>query len=840
VLTALIDRVQGRWEQSTTGLEKAAAFDPRNPEVLGHLADNYGRLRRYRDCEEIFNRLIALEPESPSFLLSKINWRFFENADVKSARAACEALPSSTKADPWVANLRFYYAVCARDFAAAEKILNEIPNEEIDFLGALVPRQIVTLQLRFVQGILPTMNEFSAARDRLYRKVEADPSNPWLVAVLALTDAALGRKDEGIKEGQRALEMRSISEDAFDGPFVAMNVAIVYATADQLDAAFEQLNTLVQLPADPLSYGDLKTCPCWDPLRKDARFDKLLAELAPREPTEKSVAVLPFESLSESKSDAYFADGVQDEILNNLAKIVQLKVICRTSVMQYRADAKRDLRQIATALGVANVLEGTVRRDGNHVRVSTELVDARNYNTIWADSYDRDLSDIFAIQSEIAQKVASRLSAQLSPQEEKGIEEKPTDNLEAYDLYLQAKQLLQANYYVMPSSEKEIYSKIISLLEEAIQKDSKFALAYCLMAEAHDMLYSDRIDYTPERRALGDAAVNEALRLQPDLPEAHLALATHLYFYREFERARVQIAIAAQSLANSSALLELAALIDRAHGRWERSIAGLERAAILDPRNPEILVTLAYTYGGLRRYQDAKRTLDRVIQLKPDQQDLLVTEAWWAFFEKADANAARATCERFPSSIKDDPFVLVSRVYFAMCARDFDAVEAIISKAPTEELVFADRGSVPRQFYTLWLEFIQGKHPTMDQFGATRDQLYRKVEADPANPDQMTALAFADAFLGRKEESIQEGWRAMEMRPISEDAFEGPTIARNIAMVYATVNESDSAFKLLTILVTTPGSWALNYGDLKTNPGWDPLRKDPRFDKLLAEVAPRD
>ena len=200
-------------------------------------------------------------------------------------------------------------------------------------------------------------------------------------------------------------------------------------------------------------------------------------------------------------------------------------------------------------LGVANVLEGTVRRDGNHVRVSTELVDARNDNTIWADSYDRDLTDIFAIQSEIAQTVASRLRAQLSPEERKDIEEKPTNNLEAYDLYLQAKQLLGPTVMVvLRSSEKATYSKAINLLEEAIQKDDKFALAYCMIANAHDYLYFDRIDRTPERRALGDAAVNEALRLRPDLAEVHLAVAYHLYScYRDFERAGVQIAIAAQA-----------------------------------------------------------------------------------------------------------------------------------------------------------------------------------------------------------------------------------------------------------------------------------------------------
>jgi serine/threonine protein kinase len=206
-------------------------------------------------------------------------------------------------------------------------------------------------------------------------------------------------------------------------------------------------------------------------------------------PTEKSIAVLPFENISANKDDAYFADGVQDEILNNLAKIAQLKVISRTSVMQYRADNKRDLRQIAGALGVANVLEGTVRRDGNHVRVSTDLVDARNDNTIWADSYDRDLTDIFAIQSEIAQTVATKLSARLSPEERRIIQEKPTSDLEAYDLYLQAKALVINASVLYLKDPRTSLQNAIGFLNEAIRKDSKFALAYCLLAQAHDFLY---------------------------------------------------------------------------------------------------------------------------------------------------------------------------------------------------------------------------------------------------------------------------------------------------------------------------------------------------------------
>jgi TolB-like protein/Flp pilus assembly protein TadD len=552
----------------------------------------------------------------------------------------------------------------------------------------------------------------------------------------------------------------------------------------------------------------------------------------------KSIAVLPFESLSDNKSDNYFADGVQDEILNNLAKIGQLKVICRTSVMQYRAEAKRDLRQIADALEVANVLEGTVRRDGNHVRVSTELVDARNYNTIWADSYDRDITDIFATQSEIAQQVASRLSAQLSPEERKDIEEKPTNNLEAYDLYLQAKQLLEANdQEVLPSRKKEIYPKIVSLLEEATRKDRKFALAYCLIAKVHDILYEDKIDRTPERRAQGDEAVNEALWLRSDLPEVHLAAAFHLYIcYRDFEKARVQVTMATGALSNNSALLEFTASIDRAQGRWDKATTALERASTVDPLNPGPLDSLASTYWGLRRYRDGEKVLNRLIELKPNQPSFRILQAMLSADRSGDVTGARAVCEAVPSPMKDDPWVAGNRVYFAICARDFTAAENILDEDPGKNIFF--KGSlVPRQIFALWIEFLRGNHPTMEQFGSAREQLCRNVEADPTDPFLVTALAYADLALARTEESMQEGRRAMELRPISEDAYQGPLIATDVAEIYALANQPDLSLAQLEVLVKIP-CWLLSYGNLKTNPGWDPLRKDPHFEDLLTTLAP--
>jgi serine/threonine protein kinase len=517
-------------------------------------------------------------------------------------------------------------------------------------------------------------------------------------------------------------------------------------------------------------------------------------------PAEQSIAVLPFESISPNRDEAYFADGVQDEILNNLAKIAQLKVISRTSVMRYRGDNKRDLRQIASALGVANVLEGTVRRDGNHVRVSTELVDASNDNTIWADSYDRDLTDIFAIQSDIAQNVASRLSAQLSPEERKDIEEKPTDNLEAYDLYLQAKQLL--NNVVMYGSEKGAYLKAIGLLEQATQKDNQFALAYCLISKAHDYLYAEQLDPTPQRRALGDAAVNEALRLGPNLPEVHLAVALHLYTcYRDYQRSRVHIAIAAQALSNNPDLFRLRALVDQAQGRWEQATEGLEKAAALDPRNPELLETLAQNYWWLRRYRDNERVLDRLIELRPDQPLFPLEKSLCAFAENAELKSTRAAYEAGPPVIKDDSEVATYRYYFALCARDFAAAEEIISKSPNEEFLFVGAW-VPRRICILWAELLRGNHPTVEEFGAARQQLSQKVKAEPTNPFLMTALALADVALGRKEESLEEARRAMETLPISEDAVYGPTIAANVTLVYAWANQPDAALERLDGLVS--------------------------------------
>jgi TolB-like protein/Tfp pilus assembly protein PilF len=555
----------------------------------------------------------------------------------------------------------------------------------------------------------------------------------------------------------------------------------------------------------------------------------------------KSVAVLPFESLSDNKSDTYFADGVQDEILSNLAKVSELKVISRTSVMTYRPGGNRDLRSIATALGVANVVEGTVRRNANRVRVTTELIDARTDQTLWSDSYDRDLTDIFAIQSEIAQTVASKLSARLSPGEKKDIEEKPTDNLEAYDLYLQANQLIRTASFFNP--QREDFVRSLTLLEEATQKDPRFALAYCSIALTHDGFYLCNLDRTAERRALGDAAVKEALHLRPDLPEAHLAAALHLQIvYRDFEKAREQIAIAAQSLPNNPDVFWYRGATYAGQGRWEEAIKDYEQAILLDPRYPKLLEDLVNGYWALRRFRQAEQTNDRLIELMPDEPALKIQKAYLVFVEKADLQKYLSVFETIPASLQDREDIVSARLQAALFARDWTKAREILSLSAGENFTLnyiPDDVYVSREWEEIWLSRLQEDSPAMEpRFEAARDRLKRKVEQSPGGAGLVSALGMFDAALGQKQEAIQEARRAVEMVPITKDAELGPGLVTNLAIVYAWLQEPELAIRELTVSVNTPGG--VCYGELAFDPFWDPLRKDPRFDKLLAQLAPKE
>jgi TolB-like protein/Flp pilus assembly protein TadD len=555
---------------------------------------------------------------------------------------------------------------------------------------------------------------------------------------------------------------------------------------------------------------------------------------------EMSIAVLPFESLSEEKGDTYFADGVQDEIISNLAKVSRLKVISRSSVMAYRTGRTQDLRSIANILGVAHLLEGTVRRNGNRVRVTTELIDSQTEITVWSDSYDRELTDIFAIQSDIAQTVASRLSVRLSTTERKEIAEKPTNDLEAYDLYLKAKELIDNTELFEIGDEGENLLNAIGLLEEATRKDSSFTLAYCLLVQAHDDLYW-HIDRSETRRLLGDAAVNQALLLRPDLPEVHLAQANHIYAcYRDYDRVQAEISIIQRKLPNNPDAFALAAKIERRRGRWEESTKNLEKAISLDPRNIGFISDLVENYQALRRYREAEKLIDKLVAFEPDKMLFRAEKALNPFLEKADLAGFRSFLEATPPSSQQEMWIVMNRFYFAALEHDWAVAEKILDECSHEELIFFFDTEVPRGCVEAWLAMVEdGRSKIKPECELARNQLKQKVDADPNNSKLLSALAIVDVALGHKDDAIQEAKQAMNLRPISEDALDGPTHVYSLAVVYARTNQADLAFEQLALLAKTSSIWT-SYGFFKYEPGFDSIRKDPRFDRLLARLAPHE
>jgi TolB-like protein/Tfp pilus assembly protein PilF len=553
---------------------------------------------------------------------------------------------------------------------------------------------------------------------------------------------------------------------------------------------------------------------------------------------EKSIAVLPFENLSEDKAFAFFADGVQDEILTDLAKIADLKVISRTSVMQYKNVSTRNLPEIAQALKVAHVLEGSVQRSGNRVRVSAQLIDAHNDTHVWVEKYDRDLADVFAIQSEIAQKIADQLQAKLSPQEKSAISERPTFDIAAYDLYLQAKELIYEGY-VNPPRERENYFKAVQLLDQAVARDPDFLLAHCQLAYVHDDIYNYNYDHTEARLALAERSVKAAARLQPDSGETHLAQAIHFYWgYLNHDRAREELAKAQDTLPNNAQIFQFLGLIDRRQGRWDEAVRNLERAVDLDPRNANTLYDLGDTYGKLRRYDDAIDTAKRGLSLGLHSVFARIIPAEIGVSAKADMAPLRAVISTVeaesPSSAAE-----VSGFSFELAVRERDPAAAAralvnIPREGNAEGVF----QFPRVWYEGLLFKLRGDAPgAHSAFTAARAETEKLVRSQPNSVASLSVLALIDAELGDKEKAIQEGRTACDMFPIAKDAVLGVFLIDNLARIYALTGEKDLALEQLDMVSKIP--CGPSYGELRLDPEWDSLRGDPRFEKIVASLAPK-
>ncbi len=552
---------------------------------------------------------------------------------------------------------------------------------------------------------------------------------------------------------------------------------------------------------------------------------------------EKSIAVLPFENSSNEKENAYFADGVQDEILTDLARIADLKVISRASTMQYKSEVARNLRKIGQQLGVAHVVEGSVQRAGNRVRVNAQLIDARSEQQLWGQSYDRDLADVFAIQSEIAEQIVSQLKSRLSPREKAAIDVRPTRDLEAFDLYLQAKQLI--NTWHETPDWKETLLRALRLLDEAISRDVNFARAYCWATQANVELYWFGFDHTPGRLAQARTMAQRALALAPESGEAHLAQAWVYYEGdRDYARARAELAIAHKMLPNSADVYSITGWIDRRQGRWEDAVKNLEKAAELDPRNSAILAELAVLYDLLRRYDDEESLFDRAIAANPDSTAYYQILRAAVELEKGNTKAARNLLSSLPGGYDPDGAATSTRLNLAWYERDAASAAKILAASKLEELVDGTGSLVPRDWFQALAARASGDAPkARDAFSAARVKTKAKLRDRPNDGDLLAFLGLIDAGLARKREALAEGRRAAELRPISEDAVDGARVITKLAMIDAWLGNNDAAIERLTFLAKTPGG--PDYGQLKLDPAWDGLRGDARFARIVDDLKPR-
>jgi TolB-like protein/Tfp pilus assembly protein PilF len=543
---------------------------------------------------------------------------------------------------------------------------------------------------------------------------------------------------------------------------------------------------------------------------------------------DKSIAVLPFENLSDDKENAFFADGIQDDILTNLSKIGELKVISRTSVMPYRGKTA-NVRDIGKQLGVSNILEGSVRRSGNKVRVNVQLIDANSDEHIWASDYDRDITDVFAIQTDLAQKISDALQAKLSPAEKSRMERKPTENGEAYLAFVQAHNLANA------VEEFEKLKQSEQLYARAIQLDPTFALAIARYSLLESWIVHT-FERTTERREKARALAQQALQLQPDLPEAHLAMGFSLYYGdNDFEAALKEFEIAQRGLPNEAECYLALGAIQRRLGKWQESTDSLEKAVSLNPKDGWVFQNLALNYQMLRNFDAANKTIDRGLQVNPDSLGLWETKSKLAFAENGDLSVS----ERAFEAVKSIPMNNETKLRIAGSRAEVFLLERKYQEGLREAEKVSDDllGGIPAALCGKYYLVGFARKALHDETGArtallkAKDLLEAQLKQSPDSPDLRIQLAKVLAYLGEKDAALTEARQASEILPESKDAFGGPEITAGVAEVCGIVGENGRAIELLDGLLGRPSPVTVPL--LKLSPAWDPLRGDPRFQALL-------
>ena len=562
-------------------------------------------------------------------------------------------------------------------------------------------------------------------------------------------------------------------------------------------------------------------------------------QTAPTATLDKSVAVLPFENLSSDKENAFFAQGIQDEIITTLSRISGLRVISRTSTARYNS-APENLPEIASQLRVSNVLEGSVQKAGDRVHINVQLIQADNDAHLWAQSYDRQLTDIFSVEAEVAKSIADSLQATLSPKEKARVETKPTTNADAYVLYLRGRE-----YQTRPDNLLQDFRSAINLYDQAIKLDPKFALAHARLSTTASNVYHF-YEPTETWKEKAHAEALESLRLQPNLGEGHLALGLyHYYMESDYEAALRELGLAAEALPNDGDVGLYTAAVERRRGKWTQAIAAYQHAEQVDPRNPVMLYDSAQTYFGLRDWRTAAERMDRVLALFPDSFNVKIQRAYIEFLWKGSTAPIKAALESLPPNFDPDGVVTFARWDVSLMDRDVVAAQKALAACQLETIASQTGVPLPKSYLQACVDLVRGDAAkARTEFETARPSIEKIVVNSPQDGTRRAQLGLLYAFLGRKEDALREGQRAMELKPITHDVIEGAVVEDFYTLTCARLGESDKAISRIQRLLTTP--FAVDYADesitlsdLRQRWEWDPLRKDSRFQKILAEPEPK-
>ncbi|MGB9476345.1 MAG: tetratricopeptide repeat protein [Candidatus Udaeobacter sp.] len=554
--------------------------------------------------------------------------------------------------------------------------------------------------------------------------------------------------------------------------------------------------------------------------------------------TEKTIAVLPFQNFSPDKENAFFADGVQDDILTSLTKIKELRVISRSSVMKFRDAAGQNLRQIGKTLGVANVLEGSVRREGDRVVVNVQLVDAQSARQIWANRYDRTLADSLGLQGELATEIADALRATLSTDEQARVTAKPTKNPDAYVFYLRANQISRN-----PDMTLEDYKTAEQLYIQAIALDPDFALAHARLASVCAEIFH-YYEPTEDWKTKARAEAQIALRLEPNLAEAHFALGQCIYWMdQDYERALEQFDIAARLAPSNGDIARLIAAIKRRQGKWQQALQEYERVARLDPQNPNTVRELIFINTAMRRWPEAALWAKRMRTMAPASIVAKIQSGYVDFWWKGDTQLLKSLVDTVPATNDPDGAVTACRWEADMLRRNYSEAKNVLQTSPLDELSYTNAGTTPISFFQGCIYLAQGDNVNAQKaFELARPAFETAVKEAPESAYRHANLGWLYGFMGRKDDAIREGQRAVALKPESKDAVDGALMNCYLALIYTRVGEKELAIPLITRLLKTPGAvdsvdYSITVNDLKYRWEWDPIRTDPRFQKLLEHPA---